>query len=72
MDYITVLDLYAFAKAHNLLHARIRICDGMAVSYYPDPYSMHTGRYEVVLDISNRQPVDFDELDAFALIIPRK
>lgn len=34
-EYITVLDLYRFAKERNLLHARVRVCDGMAVSYYP-------------------------------------
>ena len=30
-EYITVQDLYAYAKQHKLLDARIRICDGMAV-----------------------------------------
>lgn len=36
-EFVTVQDLYIYAMQHNLLDARIRICDGMAVSYYPDP-----------------------------------
>ena len=51
-EFITVQDLYAYAMQHNLLDARIRICDGMAVSYYPDPRSVSKGRYEAVIDVS--------------------
>lgn len=38
----------------------------MAVSYYPDPRALGIGRYEVVIDISANQPVEFDELDQWA------
>lgn len=65
-EYITVQDLYAYAKEHKLLDARIRICDGMAVSYYPDPKALCRGRYEVVIDVSANTPVEYDELDAWA------
>lgn len=65
-DYITVQDLYAYAKEHRLLDARIRISDGMAVSYYPDLGSLHRGRYEVHIDVSALDPVEYDELDAWA------
>lgn len=65
-EYITVQDLYAYAKVNKLLDARIRICDGMAVSYYPDPRAMACGRYEIILDISANQPIEFDELDQWA------
>lgn len=65
-DYITVQDLYAYAKLHNLLDARIRISDGMAVSYYPDMDSLCRGRYEVHIDVSALEPVEYDELDAWA------
>lgn len=68
-EYITVLDLYRFAKERNLLHARVRVCDGMAVSYYPNQASVEAGRYEVVIDVSALQPVEFDELDQWAEII---
>lgn len=66
IDYITPLDLYAYAKTNNLLNARIRICDGMAVSYYPDPGTLSRGRYEVVIDVSANDPIEFDELDCYA------
>lgn len=65
-EYITVQDLYAYAKVNKLLDARIRICDGMAVSYYPDPGALGVGRFEIVIDISANQPVEFDELDQWA------
>ncbi len=65
-EYITVQDLYAFAKEMKLLDARIRICDGMAVSYYPDPRAVSAGRYEIIIDISANTPVEFDELDEWA------
>lgn len=67
IDYITVQDLYAYALQNGLLDARIRICDGMAVSYYPDPRSICRGRYEVVIDVSALQPVEFDDLDTWAV-----
>ena len=70
-EYITVLDLYSFAKERNLLHARIRICDGMAVSYYPNPKSVEAGRYEIVIDVSALPTVEFDELDQWAELIRR-
>lgn len=65
-EYITVQDLYAYAKERKLLDARIRICDGMAVSYYPDPRAVCAGRYEIILDVSANQPVEYDELDLWA------
>lgn len=66
-EFVTVQDLYIYAMQHNLLDARIRICDGMAVSYYPDPRSIGKGRYEIVIDVSANQPVEYDELDAWAM-----
>ncbi len=65
-DYITVRDLYGFAMTHKLLDARIRICDGMAVSYYPAPRSVGRGMYEIIIDVSDDEPVEFDELDEYA------
>lgn len=65
-DYITVRDLYGFAMTNKLLDARIRICDGMAVSYYPRVQSVGRGMYEIVIDVSDEEPVEFDELDEYA------
>ena len=67
IDFITVQDIYVYALQNGLLDARIRICDGMAVSYYPDPRSICRGRYEVVIDVSALQPIEFDDLDAWAV-----
>lgn len=66
IEFITVLDLYAYAKENNLLDARIRICDGMAVSYYPCPRSLSKSRYEIVIDVSADEPIGYDELDECA------
>ncbi len=65
-DYITVRDLYGFAMTNKLLDARIRICDGMAVSYYPAPRSVGRGMYEIIIDVSADEPIEFDELDEYA------
>lgn len=66
IEFITVQDLYAYAKENNLLDARIRICDGMAVSYYPDPRAVSKARYEIVIDVSANEPIGYDELDEYA------
>ncbi len=67
---LTVRDLFDFASAAHLLDAPLRICDGMAVSYYPELKSLEIGRYELVIDVSDLQPVEFDELTKWAEIIP--
>ncbi|MDE6069685.1 MAG: hypothetical protein K2F92_02245 [Alistipes sp.] len=64
---MTPRELYEIAMRRNLQDAHIRICDGMAVSYYPDPRSICRGRYEVVIDVSALQPIEFDDLDAWAV-----
>lgn len=66
MDFVTILDLYAYAKRHRLLEARIRITDGEAVSYYPDIRCVERGIYELVIDVSPVEPTPFDELDPYA------
>lgn len=70
ISHITVQELYDYARTRNLLDARIRICDGMAVSYYPDPRAVRQGRYEVVIDVSCNEPIEYDELDSWAEILP--
>lgn len=66
MDYITLLDIYEYAKRHRLLEARIRITDGEAVSYYPTMQCVERGVFELVIDVSPVQPVGFDDLDEYA------
>lgn len=63
---MTTRELYRIAKERKLLDAPIRISDGMAVSFYPEPECITPGRYEVVLDVSACEPIDYDQLDEHA------
>ena len=62
-QYLTVRDLYEFASAAHLLDAPLRICDGMAVSYFPELKSLHIEHYETVIDVSDLEPIEYDELN---------
>lgn len=64
---MTVRELYEYAADKRILDAPIRICDGMAVSYYPEPKSLVRGRYEIIIDVSDLDPIEYDELNTFAL-----
>lgn len=64
---MTVRELYQWAAEQKVLDAQLRICDGMAVSFYPEPCNIHRGRYETVIDVSDCPPVEYDELDVWAL-----
>ncbi len=66
---MTVRELFAWAARERVLDAQIRICDGMAVSYYAELSSVKRGRYETVIDVSALEPVEFDELNAWAQMI---
>ena len=66
---MTVRELYQWAAREKVLDAQIRICDGMAVSYYPERRELHRGRYETVIDVSTARPIEFDELESWALMI---
>lgn len=69
---MTVRDLYEIAADRHLLDAPIRICDGMAVSFYPESPNVIRGRYELVIDVSDLPMIDFDDLPENRLILPRK
>ena len=68
---MTVRELYQWAAREKVLDAQIRICDGMAVSYYPELRELHRGRCEAVIDVPTAQPIEFDDLDTWALMISR-
>lgn len=59
---MTIRELYQVARERKLLDAQIRICDGMAVSFYPEPSCITPGHYELVLDISALPVIEYDEL----------
>lgn len=66
---MTIRELYTWAFKNKVLDAQIRICDGMAVSFYPEPRNLRRGRYETVIDVSDCTPVEYDELDSWALAL---
>lgn len=68
---MTVRELYQWAAREKVLDAQIRICDGMAVSFYPELRDIRRGRYETVVDVSACTPIEFDELNGWAHTISR-
>lgn len=67
---MTIRELHQIAEERRLLDAHLRICDGMAVSFYPDPSCITPGRYELVIDVSHLPVVEYDELPEQRLILP--
>lgn len=60
--FITPQQLFAYAKRHNMLNDPIRICDGMAVSYFPTINSVARSQRGIVLDLSCDDPIGYDDL----------
>ena len=61
---LTIRDLWEFARKNKLEDARIRICDGMAVSYFPTVSCLCVSPQRVIIDVSSLEPVEWDELSA--------
>lgn len=59
---ITPRSLYQYACRHGLEDQRIRICDGMAVSYFPSDEALCRSKDKVVLELSCEPVYEFDEL----------
>jgi hypothetical protein len=59
---ITLAQLWYFARAHHLEDAHIRICDGMACSFYVNDLSVGRAPGEIVIDVSHIEPIEFDDL----------
>lgn len=66
---MTPRELYEIALHRNLQDAHIRICDGMAVHYYPETTSVHAEHYEIVIDVSDLEPLGYDDLENWRQII---
>ena len=62
MNEITVAQLWAFARAHHLENAAIRICDGMACSFYVNMLAVGRAPMEIVLDVSACKLIEYDDL----------
>ncbi len=59
---LTPRALYLYARKHGIEDERIRICDGMAVSYFPTEDSLCRAKNKIVIDVSDLTPVEYDEL----------
>ena len=59
---MTLRELYEVAEERKLLDAQIRICDGMAVSFYPEKECVTPAHYDLVIDVSGLPVVEYDEL----------
>ena len=62
MEEITIAQLWAFARAHNLEDAAIRICDGMACSFYVNMSAIGRAPMEIVIDVSHLKCLEYDDL----------
>ena len=56
--------LYRYSLEHGLQNARLRICDGMAVSFFPRLDDVGIAKSKLIIDVSDCQPVEYDELAA--------
>lgn len=61
---VTPRGLYRYAQKHGLEDCRIRIADGMAVSYFPTEDSVCRSKSGIVLDVSCEPMIEYDELAA--------
>lgn len=61
---LTPRTLYTIAVEHGIADSRIRICDGMAVSYFPTLGCVAKCKDRFIIDVSVQEPVEFDELSA--------
>lgn len=59
---LTPRELWQFAVKHGLCDERIRICDGMAVSYFPSNEALCRSKNKAIIDLSDEHPVEYDEL----------
>ena len=56
--------LYRYAQKYGLENERLRICDGMAISFFPTFDDVGVSKSKMVIDVSDCTPVEFDELAA--------
>lgn len=60
--FMTVYDLFITARNRHLHGGKLRIADGMAVSYFLTNDCLKFRKNHILLDISKLTPVDFDDL----------
>ena len=62
--FMTCYDLYAPCQHRDLHTDDIRLCDGMAVSYFLTLGSVKFTKSAIVIDTNDLTPVEYDDLDA--------
>ena len=68
---MTPKELYEWAQARKLEEAHIRICDGMAITMYPEMECVSAGRYQVIIDVSTLTAIEYDDAESWAAIYER-
>ena len=61
-DELTIAQLWAYARAHKLENAAIRVCDGMACSFYVTRSAIGRAPMEIVIDVSSLPIIEYDDL----------
>ena len=61
-EVITLAQLWAYARAHKLEDAAIRVSDGMACSFYITRTAIGRAPMEIVIDISALPIIEYDDL----------
>ena len=62
--YMTCYDLYAPCRHRDLHTDAVRLCDGMAVSYFLTCGSVKFTKSAIVIETAELSPVEYDDLDA--------
>lgn len=61
---LTPRRLFELAEFAGVADARLRICDGMAVSYFPRVDAVCLAKDKIVIDVSAEECYEYDELAA--------
>lgn len=67
--YMTVYDLFNRSRDKGLVDAPLRICDAMAVSYFPIVRSVRHLKNEIIIDLTDLDMVEYDDLQAEDMVV---
>lgn len=67
--YMTVYDLFTRSVDKGLADAPLRLCDAMAVSYFPTVGCVRHVKNEIIIDVASLPSVEYDDLEADDLVV---
>ena len=67
--YMTVYDLFKRSVDKGLADAPLRLCDAMAVSYFPTVGCVRHVKNEIIIGVASLPSVEFDDLEADDLVV---